>query len=310
MNSHAPMQQPGWYYRLSNFFRQNFGEPVYKVPIDAGFSCPNRDGTIGRDGCIYCYNPSFAPFSGSGTTASISKQLQRGRKKNKQALYLAYFQSYTNTYAPLERLKTFYDEALSGSDIVGLSIATRPDCISEEILDLLGKYAHRYHIWVEYGLQSAHDDTLKKINRGHDSASFARAVNLTHNRGIYICAHVILGLPGETPAMMLETIDFLNRLGIDGIKFHHLQVISNTALAGQYAQGQIAVFEKTEDYIPILCDCLERLSPDIVIHRLASRVASKELLLAPHWPEGPGQIASLTGQELKKRETHQGFFFK
>lgn len=310
MNSHAPMQQPGWYYRLSNFFRQNFGEPVYKVPIDAGFSCPNRDGTIGRDGCIYCYNPSFAPFSGSGTTASISKQLQRGRKKNKQALYLAYFQSYTNTYAPLGQLKTLYDEALSDLAVIGLSIATRPDCISEEILEMLENYANRCHLWVEYGLQSAHDSTLEKINRGHNSASFADAVSLTRNRGIYICAHIILGLPGETPAMMLETIEFLNHLDIDGIKFHHLQVISNTALAGQYAQGQIAVYEKAEDYIPILCDCLERLSPKIVVHRLASRATSKRLLIAPHWSEGAGQIASLVEQELKRRGTHQGSLFK
>ncbi len=310
MNNRAVSQQPGWYYRLSSFFKQKFGEPVYKIPIDAGFSCPNRDGTTGRNGCIYCYNPSFAPFGGNSAAISISDQIQRGRKKNKQAHYLAYFQSYTNTYAPLERLKTLYDEALSASDIVGLSIATRPDCISEEILDLLGKYAHRYHIWVEYGLQSVHDHTLKKINRGHDSASFARAVKLTHNRSIYICAHVILGLPGETPAMMLETIDFLNRLGIDGIKFHHLQVIINTELAVQYAQGEVAVYEEAAEYIAVLCDCLERLSPDIVIHRLASRATSEELLLAPHWPEGPGQIASLTGEELKKRGTHQGFFFK
>jgi len=303
-------QQPGWFYRLSSFFRRKFGEPVYKIPIDAGFSCPNRDGTIGLDGCSYCYNPSFAPFSRSDTAVSISEQIIRGMKKNKQALYLAYFQSYTNTYGPLDHLKALYDEALSNSEVIGLSIATRPDCISEGILEMLENYADRCHLWIEYGLQSAHDNTLNRINRGHDSASFAEAVNLTRNRGIYTCAHIILGLPGETPSMMYKTIDFLNRLGVDGVKFHHLQVIRHTTLAGQYMQGEVCVYEKAEDYIPILCNCLEKLSPGIVIHRLASQATSEALLIAPHWPESAGEIASLVEHELKIRGTHQGSLFK
>ncbi len=299
--------QPGWYYRLSSFFRDKFGEPVYKIPLDAGFSCPNRDGTTGHTGCIYCYNPSFTPFGRDQNFISITEQIQSGKKKNDRVNYLAYFQAYTNTYAPPEQLKKLYDEALNDSEVIGLSIATRPDCISTEILNLLENYACRCHLWIEYGLQSAHDQTLARINRGHSAASFADAVKLTRGRGIYICAHIILGLPEETPAMMLETIDFLNRCRVDGVKFHHLQVIRNTPLAEHHAMGQITVYKKFGDYIPILCDCLERLSSNIIVHRLASQVTSKEFLITPHWPESAGQIAYAVERELKKRGTWQGY---
>lgn len=306
VNKQEDIKQPGWYYRLSSFFRSKFGEPIYKIPLDAGFSCPNRDGTVGTKGCSYCYNPSFSPFSGEHK-ASISEQLQRGKKKKKRARYLAYFQSYTNTHAPPEKLKALYDEALDDPEVIGLSIATRPDCVSVQIIAMLEDYADRCHLWVEYGLQSAHDQTLQLINRGHDSCQFVKAVEMTRNRAIYICAHIILGLPGETPEMMLKTIDLLNQLSIDGVKFHHLQIIKNTPMAEEYKKSKIPLFENAGDYIPILCDCLEKLSPDIVVHRLASQAASKDLLIAPHWPEGAGQIASLVEAELTRRGTYQGF---
>lgn len=298
-------QKPGWYYRLSRFFKEKFGEPVYKIPIDAGLSCPNRDGTVGTGGCSYCYNPSFSPFS-CEEPASVREQILKGKKKNRRALYLAYFQAYTNTYAPVEQLKDLYEQALSASEVVGLSIATRPDTVSADILDLLEDYARRCHLWVEYGLQSSHDQTLAAINRGHDAYSFSRVVDMTRGRGIYTCVHIILGLPGENREMMLQTIDFINRCRVDGVKFHHLQVIKNTALTSDFQEGKVAVYKKAEDYIPVLCDCLERLSPDIVIHRLASQAASSDLLIAPHWPEGAGQIASMVETELKRRGTHQG----
>ncbi len=314
MNRPVQPNQPGWYYRLSSFFRNKFGEPVYKIPIDAGFSCPNRDGTIGYSGCSYCYNPSFAPSSKSSspipTQLSITEQINRGKKKKSQAKHLAYFQSYTNTYAPLMYLKELYDEALSSPEVIGLSIATRSDCVTEKTLDMLESYTQHCHLWIEYGLQSAHDETLQQINRGHDTASFAHAVKMTRRRGIYTCAHIILGLPGETNTMILETIDFINQLGIDGIKFHHLQVIKNTTLADQYKQGKVTVYEKCEDYIPVLCDCLEKLAPHIVIHRLASQTTSAELLIAPHWPEGAGQIASAVETELRTRGAYQGCRYK
>ncbi len=302
--------QPGWYYRLNQFFRLKFGHPVYKIPLDAGFSCPNRDGTTGYTGCSYCSNSSFAPFANennhSSKKLSITEQIEKGMKKKSGAKHLAYFQSYTNTYAPLEQLKELYDQALSHQAVIGLSIATRPDCITKDILELVQEYARRCHVWVEYGLQSAHDQTLKVINRGHNAASFEQAVKLTHGRGILICAHIILGLPGETVKMMLETIEFLNYLGVDGVKFHHLQIIKNTPLAGQYGAGEISIYEKEEDYIPILCDCLERLAPHIVVHRLASQATSRELLIAPHWTRGAGQLAADVESELKKRGAYQG----
>ncbi len=311
MGVHIDREQPGWYYRLSQYFRRKFGHPVHKIPLDAGLSCPNRDGTIGRGGCSYCYNPSFSPninnINNPADPLSINEQLQRGMKKRSEAKYLAYFQSYTNTYAPLNQLKELYDEALGNPAVIGLSIATRPDCITEEILELIEKYAKGCHVWVEYGLQSAHDRTLNQINRGHDAASFESAVKITRGRNISICAHIILGLPGETRAMIMETISFLNHLGVDGVKFHHLQIITGTPLAGQYARGELSVYEKEEDYIPILCDCLEHLAPHVVIHRLASQATSKDLLIAPHWTMGAGQIASLVESELKKRGTYQGY---
>ena len=301
--------EPGWYYRLGTYFKEQFGQPVYKIPLDAGFSCPNRDGTVGTGGCSYCYNPSFSPHSREGQPPALIEQLQKGKKK-KPALYLAYFQSYTNTYAPLHKLKELYDQALAIPEVIGLSIATRPDCLSAEILDLLEDYAGRCHLWVEFGLQSAHDKTLKRINRGHSKADFVKAVTLTRERGIRVCAHIILGLPGETPAMYAETIDLLNSNGIEGIKFHHLQVIRNTPLAEEYTTGGLPVFVNLADYLPHLCDCLELLNPATVVHRLASQsTRADDLLITPNWPESAGQIAAAVTGELKKRGTHQGCRF-
>ncbi len=308
MSSALKQGEPGWYYRLGTYFKEQFGQPVYKIPLDAGFSCPNRDGTIGTGGCSYCYNPSFSPHSREDQPPALIEQLQKGKKK-KPALYLAYFQSYTNTYAPLHKLKELYDQALAVPEVIGLSIATRPDCLSAEILDLLEDYAGRCHLWIEYGLQSAHDKTLKRINRGHSVADFVKAVTLTRERGIRVCAHIILGLPGETPAMYAETIDSINSNGIEGIKFHHLQVIRNTPLVEDYRTGDVPVFVSLADYLPHLCDCLELLNPATVVHRLASQSTSADLLIAPHWPESTGQIAAAVTGELKKRGTHQGCRF-
>ena len=301
-------EEPGWYYRLGTYFKEQFGQPVYKIPLDAGFSCPNRDGTVGTGGCSYCYNPSFSPHSREDKPPTLSEQLQKGKKK-KPALYLAYFQSYTNTYAPLPKLKELYDQALASPEVIGLSIATRPDCLSPAILDLLEDYAGRCHLWVEFGLQSAHDKTLKRINRGHSVADFVKAVTLTRERGIRVCAHLILGLPGETPAMYAGTIDLINRNGIEGIKFHHLQIIRGTPLADEHRTRDVSVFDSFAHYLPHLCDCLELLNPATVVHRLASQATSADLLIAPHWPESAGQIAAAATGELKKRGTHQGCRF-
>ncbi|MEE8540889.1 MAG: TIGR01212 family radical SAM protein, partial [Desulfobacterales bacterium] len=229
------------YYDLNTYLRSLFGCRVQKITLDAGLSCPNRDGRISSGGCIYCN------VRGSGTGAdarglSITAQLIRGKetlgRRYKARKFLAYFQSFSNTYAPLKRLKTLYDEALNVQDVVGLSIGTRPDCINEPVLELLQAYTQRYLIWIEYGLQSAHDATLTLINRGHDLKCFQNAVRATRKRGIQICVHVILGLPGETRSDMLETAHTLAELEIDGLKIHLLYVVKGTRLESLYRQGR------------------------------------------------------------------------
>ncbi|MDX9819268.1 MAG: TIGR01212 family radical SAM protein, partial [Desulfococcus multivorans] len=211
------------YYDLNTYFKTIFGHRVHKIALDAGLSCPNRDGTLSRGGCIYCN----ARGSGTGLYQkgqSITEQIETAKaflaKRYKAKEFIAYFQSFTNTYAPLPRLRQLYDEALSAADVAGLSIGTRPDCVDEDILSLLESYGKTRLIWIEYGLQSAHDRTLARINRGHDFKAFEKAVQMTRNRGIRICAHVILGLPGETLEDMLETARIVSGMGLDGIKFH------------------------------------------------------------------------------------------
>lgn len=304
-------RKPGWYYRLSSFFKEQFGGLVYKIPLDAGFSCPNRDGTIGEGGCIYCYNPAFSPAADSREILSIREQIQKGGKRKTKGTrrYIAYFQAYTSTYGPAEKLKALYDEALTDPEVVGLSVSTRPDCVPDSVLDLLQEYARRTHVWVEYGLQSAHYTTLERIHRGHTFEQFQEAVERTQGRGIRICAHVILGLPGETEAMILDTMERLNECAVDGVKFHQLQIIEGTPLAEQYRAGEVTILKTATEYIPLLCDCLEALNPAITIHRLAARVTAPELLLAPRWSESATQIAAAVEAELRKRGTWQGVKF-
>lgn len=297
----------GWYYRFSQFMKETFGGRVVKIPVHAGFSCPNRDGRVGYGGCTYCYNPSFSPVAEEKKSVSqqISEGKSRAKRSRKAVKFLAYFQSYTNTYAPLPVLKELYDEALADEEVVGLSIATRPDCISEEILELLQEYARTYHVWLEYGLQSIHDNTLRRINRGHTASQFVEAVQLTRNRGIYIGAHIILGLPGETERHMLQTVRALNKLEVDGVKLHHLQVIENTPLAEEFRRGEFQALTFA-DYLHLLCHVLEHLSPRIVIHRLIGEVLDDDLLIAPRWGLAKAEIIRAVEQELLRRKSYQG----
>jgi len=297
---------PGWYYRLSEYFKDKFCQPVYKIPIDAGFTCPNRDGTISHSGCSFCYNPSFSYQSARTEHNSVKEQIRQGKSKKPGSLYLAYFQSYTNTYASIDKLKAMYNEALEVPDIVGMSIATRPDCVPEEVLNLIQGYSKNKLVWLEYGLQTKHDQTLLAINRGHDYNAFIKALHKTQARGIETCAHIILGLPGETKPMMIETIKALNRLNVNGVKFHHLQVIEQTIMAKQYKEKMFKTFKTLSEYIPLLADCIEHLNKNIVVHRLASQVVDRKLLIAPHWPESSGQIASILTSELVARQSWQG----
>jgi len=295
------------FYDLNTYFRRRYGERVHKISLDAGLSCPNRDGTLGGQGCIYCN----AKGSGTGNLAkgySITDQLEASKapviKRFKARKFIAYFQSFTNTYAPVETLKQLYEEALAVDDVVGLAIGTRPDCVSTEVLDLLQGYTRDYLIWLEYGLQSAHDTTLKAINRGHDVGAFEKAVTATAGRGIHISAHMILGLPGETRREMLETAAFIAGLPIEGVKLHLLYVVKGTALARLYGQGGYQCLEQ-QAYVDLVCDVLERLPGHMVIQRLTGDPHRHELI-APQWALEKNATVAMIRERLEERDTWQG----
>lgn len=295
------------YNDFNTHLRGLFGCRVQKITIDAGLSCPNRDGTISTGGCIYCN------VRGSGTGAyaqglSVTEQLIRGKnvlaKRYKAKKFLAYFQSFSNTYASLARLKRLYEEALAVEDVVGLSIGTRPDCIDEAILDLVSGYVNDYLVWMEYGLQSARDETLSLINRGHDVQCFKQAVAATKNRGINICAHVILGLPHENRTHMLQTAEMIAGMGIDGVKIHLLYVIKGTPLETLYRQGKYRCLSQ-EEYVDLVCDFLECLPKDMVIQRLTGDPHPEELV-APEWSLKKSRTLSLIEDTLERRDSRQG----
>lgn len=297
------------FYDLNTYFRNIFGCRVQKITVDAGLNCPNRDGTISEHGCIYCNS------KGSGTGAharglSVSEQLVSGKAvlsgRYGAKKFIAYFQSFSNTYAPYEKLKKLYDEALSVEDIVGLSIGTRPDCINEPVLNLLQNYSKDYLVWMEYGLQSANDSTLMLINRGHDFECFRKAVELTKGRNIKICAHVILGLPGEDKSRMLETAKAVGDLQIDGIKIHLLYVVKGTKMEDMYLHGSFRCLEQ-EEYCEIVCDFLELLPEEMVIQRLTGDPHRDELV-APMWALEKAKTLSLIKNTLEKRASRQGKF--
>jgi uncharacterized protein len=295
------------YTDYNSYLRQIFGCRVQKISIDAGMTCPNRDGRTGSGGCIYCN------ARGSGTGAfeqgiSIAEQVLRSKdlmaKRYRAKKYIAYFQSFSNTYAPVSVLKGLYDAALGIPGVVGLAIGTRPDCVDSRILGLLEGYTDLYLVWIEYGLQSAHDQTLRRINRGHDFDCFQKAVAMTRNRGIKICTHLILGLPGETREMMLDTARTIAGMGIDGVKLHLLYVVKGTALEALYLQGRYRCLEQQE-YVDIVCDVLELLPRDLVIQRLTGDPHPIELV-APNWSLQKSQTFSMIQETLKKRDSWQG----
>lgn len=295
------------YTDYNTCLRALFNERVQKISLDAGLSCPNRDGTIARGGCIYCNSRG----SGSGASAAgltIREQIEAGKvpmmKKYKAKKFLAYFQSYTNTYAPVAVLRQMFDQALSCDGVVGMAVGTRPDCIDEEKLALLESYAADYLVWLEYGLQSAHDRTLALINRGHDFSAFERAVAMTRNRGIHICAHVILGLPGEDKSMMLETADILAGMGIHGIKLHLLYVVRGTPLDRMYQRGEYRCLTQAE-YVDLVCDFIERLPKEIIIQRITGDPHQDELR-APLWSARYRETFNLIQHTLEERDSFQG----
>ncbi|HQM27731.1 MAG TPA: TIGR01212 family radical SAM protein [Syntrophales bacterium] len=295
------------YYDFKSYLRNRFGCNVYKLQIDAGFTCPNRDGSLGSGGCIYC-DGRGSKLRQSGPLPAVADQIGMGkalyRKLRGAVKFIAYFQTFTNTYAPVEKLKVLYDEALSQEDVIGIAVGTRPDCVDGNVVGLLEDYAKKYHVWVEYGLQSMHDATLRRINRGHDANAFRRAVLHTAGRGIYICAHVIAGLPGETRAQMLETARFVASLPIQGVKIHLLLALDGTVIGDLYKAGQIRMMEKDE-YITTVCDILEALSPGLVIQRLTAD-GYRDIFLAPEWGRKKLDVLNGIDRELERRDSYQG----
>jgi len=299
------------YSDYNTYLRQLFGQRVQKISIDAGLSCPNRDGVLSRKGCIYCNIKG----SGSGLFAkglSIKEQIEKGKigmiKKYKAKKFLAYFQSYTNTYTSYEHMQQMFDEVFFCEDMVGMSIGTRPDCIDKQKLDLIASYAESYLVWLEYGLQSVHNTTLETINRGHRVEDFFNAVDLTRDKGINICAHVILGLPGEDRKMMLQTAKMLADSGINGVKIHLLYVIKGTRLDQMWKKGDYFPMDQ-EEYVNRVCDFLELLPKRIIIQRITGDPHSDELR-APLWAGRYRETFNMIQTTLENRDTFQGKRYK
>jgi uncharacterized protein len=273
------------YYKYSDYLKKKFGARVRKISVDAGFSCPNKDGRLSSKGCIYCDNKAFSYYARSGENLSVEDQIEKGiesaKRRFKAEKFIIYFQANTNTYASLACLKDVYDKVRKFGDIVSISIGTRPDCVDKDILELISTYAKDYEVWIEYGLQSMHDKTLSFINRGHSYNDFLNAILLTRNYPVKICAHVILGLPFETEEMMMATADEITRLRLDAVKIHPLHVIKGTALDDMYKKGLYKPLG-LDEYRKYLKDFLLRMPSDTIIQRI-SAYCPKELLSAPGW---------------------------
>ncbi len=303
-----PSQQAARRYNtFGHFMKELYGRPVYKVNVDAGFTCPNRDGTLATDGCIYCNNDSFRP-SACTSSASLPEQIEKGipylRSRYGAERFIVYFQPFTNTYAPVAVLERLYSEALSQQGVVGMAIGTRPDCVDRDKIALLERFARRHFVLVEYGLQSVYDHTLSFINRGHDYACFERAVSMTTGRGIRVGAHLMLGFPTETREQMLAMADTISGLPIEFLKLHQLQIVKDTPLARSYTQKPFATFGY-QDYLEMLVDFLERLSPGIVLQRLFSS-APYDILVAPIWHKTRSELLRDLDRLMERRGTRQG----
>ena len=309
------------YRSYSQYFRDLFGGRVQKLSIDAGFTCPNRDGRISIGGCTFCNNDAFTPSylrmaDAAPQPKPIAQQIEEGIlfhewRYHKPLRYLAYFQAYSNTYAPIEVLRQRYGEALAHPKVAGLVIGTRPDCVDDEKLDYIASLARRCYVAVEYGVESVYDATLARVHRGHDFACTRRAVEATAQRGIHVGGHFILGLPGETRDMMLNAAAVINALPFDTVKFHQLQILKGTPLEREAAA--LPTGFTLPDYIALVCDLLERLRPDLVVERFAGEVPPRyQAVPERSWRRADGrlirneEIPVLVEKELERRDTRQG----
>jgi uncharacterized protein len=302
-----PSGPPRRYRSLSAHLRQRFGAAVRSVSVDAGFTCPNVDGTVTTGGCVYCDNRSFSPnrrLPRSTVRAQVERGVQILSHRYAAERFIAYFQAATNTHAAVEKLRRLYDEAIDHPLVIGLAIGTRPDSVPDEVLDLLDEYARRLPVWLELGLQTIHDRSLDWMNRGHHFDAFLDAVARCRGRGFELSTHVILGLPGESHADMMATADALASLPISSVKVHNLHAVTGTPLADMVERGEVRLLERDE-YVGLICDFLERLPPEMVIHRLQGE-APPEFLVGPKWCLEKGHLLAAIDAELERRDSRQG----
>ena len=295
------------YYSLNDSLRGRFGRKVYKLSLRGVATCPNRDGTVGTRGCIFCSERGSGEFAGRGS--DIAGQLRDARRRvadkvPADAGFVAYFQGFTNTYAPAEVLRPLFTAAMAPEDVVALSVATRPDCLTEDVLDLLSELNRQKPVWVELGLQTIHEKTARYIRRGYDLPVFDAAVKKLKERGIEVIVHQIIGLPGESEEMIFQTADHIAHSGADGVKFHLLHVLRGTDLAAEYEAGKVHTLAM-EDYFRLLCGCIERMPPETVIHRLTGDGAKRDLI-APLWSGDKKTVLNALRRYMAQHDVRQG----
>ncbi|MFD1777550.1 TIGR01212 family radical SAM protein [Fredinandcohnia salidurans] len=296
-----------WNYHLRN----TFGNKVFKVALDGGFDCPNRDGTVAHGGCTFCSVSGSGDFAGNRADDILTQFhtiKDKMHEKWKDGKYMAYFQAFTNTHAPVEVLRERFEPVLSQEGVVGISIATRPDCLPDDVVEYLGELNDRTYLWVELGLQTVHEKTAQLINRAHDFQCYVEGVNKLRKHNIQICSHIINGLPQETPEMIMDTAREVAKLDVQGIKIHLLHLLKGTPMVKQYEKGLLE-FLSFEDYIQLVCDQLEILPPEMIVHRITGD-GPIDLMVGPMWSVNKWEVLNTIDAELKRRDSYQGKFYE
>ena len=299
------------YHSLNYFLRNKFGEKIYKISLDGGFTCPNRDGKVATGGCTFCSARGSGDFAGSrilSITEQFEDRKEMMQKKWKDGKYIAYFQAYTNTYAPVDELRRKYEEALAQKNVIAISIATRPDCLDDDVLDYLSELNKKTYLWVELGLQTINDETARNFNRGYDFEVFDNSLKKLQERGIEVVVHTIFGLPGETKEDMLKTVDYVAHSGAQGVKFHLLHLMEGTRMVKQYENGELQLLSK-EDYIDLICEAVAMIPEEMVVHRLTGD-APRQSLVGPMWSLKKWEVLNDIDKALVDNNIWQGKNFK
>lgn len=299
------------YHSLNYFLRNKFGEKIYKISLDGGFTCPNRDGKVAIGGCTFCSARGSGDFAGSrilSITEQFEDRKEMMQKKWKDGKYIAYFQAYTNTYAPVDELRRKYEEALAQKNVIAISIATRPDCLDDDVLDYLSELNKKTYLWVELGLQTINDETARNFNRGYDFEVFDNSLKKLQERGIEVVVHTIFGLPGETKEDMLKTVDYVAHSGAQGVKFHLLHLMEGTRMVKQYENGELQLLSK-EDYIDLICEAVAMIPEEMVVHRLTGD-APRQSLIGPMWSLKKWEVLNDIDKALVDNNIWQGKNFK